>query len=335
MDNKSILDAIEPEATAEMISRREAIAKGAKTSAFVRTALAIGSAPVAIAALSREMYGQTGAANINSVLQFALLLENLEAEFYKTVTGGGTGFSATNNPQAGAFATVRATLTAAESATLVLIRDHEIAHVNFLRTALGAAAPAPLTGTAFDFTGNRSAAGGGPFGAAGTNKNFLLAVTQAFEDTGVRAYKGQAGNLFSSPAVLQQALRIHSVEARHAAKIRMMRRQAGADAAVRISGTVRGTGAAAAGAAPATLFTGVPAASITAATTAFERIYANEQVTTQGTVNLTTTITSAMLPGVAAADITNAIGESFDEPLDRAAVTAIVQPFVIAAIPAA
>ena len=331
MDNKSILDAIEPDAAAEMVSRRDAIAKGAKTTAFVRTALALGSVPVAIAALSREMYGQ-GTTNINSVLQFALLLENLEAEFYKTVTGGGTGFSATNNPQAGAFATVRGQLTAAETATLALIRDHEIAHVNFLRTTLGSAAPAPLTGTAFDFTGGGpNARGTGPFAAAGTNKNFLLAVTQAFEDTGVRAYKGQAGNLFSNPAVLQQALRIHSVEARHAAKIRMLRRQGGADAAVRISGTVRGTGAAAAGAAPATLFTGVPAASIAAATAAFEAIYANEQVTTQGTVNLTTTVT---IPGVTGADLANAIGESFDEPLDRAAVTAIVQPFVIATIPA-
>ena len=203
--------------------------------------------------------------------------------------------------------------------------------MNFLRTALAAAAPAPITGAAFDFTGGGpNARGTGPFAAAGTNKNFLLAVTQAFEDTGVRAYKGQAGNLFSSPAVLQQALRIHSVEARHAAKIRMMRRQAGADAAVRISGTVRGTGAAAAGAAPASLFTGVPAASITAATAAFEAIYANEAVTTQGTVNLST----LTIPGVTGTDLTNAISESFDEPLDRAAVTTIVQPFVIAAIPA-
>jgi hypothetical protein len=43
MDNKSILDAIEPDAAAEMVSRRDAIAKGAKTTAFVRTALALGS----------------------------------------------------------------------------------------------------------------------------------------------------------------------------------------------------------------------------------------------------------------------------------------------------
>jgi len=51
------------------------------------------------------------------------------------------------------------------------------------------------------------------------------AVSQAFEDTGVRAYKGQAGNLASSEEVLTIALQIHSVEARHAAHVRHMRGQ--------------------------------------------------------------------------------------------------------------
>jgi uncharacterized protein YbjT (DUF2867 family) len=41
---------------------------------------------------------------------------------------------------------------------------------------------------------------------------------------GVRAYKGQAANLISNNAVLEAALRIHSVEARHAAHLRYMRR---------------------------------------------------------------------------------------------------------------
>jgi hypothetical protein len=52
-------------------------------------ALAAGSVPVALAALSSEVYGQAPTAQVTSVLQFALLLENLEAEFYKTVTAGG------------------------------------------------------------------------------------------------------------------------------------------------------------------------------------------------------------------------------------------------------
>ena len=47
-----------------------------------------------------------------------------------------------------------------------------------------------------------------------------MVLAQAFEDTGVRAYKGQAGNLISNSAYLTAALQIHSVEARHASYIR-------------------------------------------------------------------------------------------------------------------
>ena len=51
-----------------------------------------------------------------------------------------------------------------------------------------------------------------------SNYKTFLAVSQALEDTGVRAYKGQAGNLKSSDEILTVALQIHSVEARHAAQ---------------------------------------------------------------------------------------------------------------------
>ena len=332
MDNETtIFDAIEPGAADELLSRRKAILKGAKTSALVRAALAVGSAPVALGALSREVYGQAGTPTVTQVLQFALLLENLEAEFYKTVTGAGAGFSATNNPQAAAFATVRGQLTAEEAATIALIRDHEIAHVNFLRTALGSNAPAAMTGANFDFTGGNGS-GTGPFAPAGTNKAFLLAVTQGFEDTGVRAYKGQAANLISNADVLESALRIHSVEARHASKIRRLRRLQSTNPApdvVRLSGTIRGGGAAAAGIGN---ITGLNAAQSAAATQAFGLIYGgatSEANTTQGTANVATLSGT----GIAAADLANAATEAFDEPLTMAEVTTIVADFVIGTNP--
>ena len=43
----------------------------------------------------------------------------------------------------------------------------------------------------------------------------------------MRAYKGQAANLIGHNEALVPALRIHSVEARHAAKVRRMRGQKG------------------------------------------------------------------------------------------------------------
>ena len=55
------------------------------------------------------------------------------------------------------------------------------------------------------------------------NWNLRLQFAQAFEDTGVRAYKGQAGNLISTPDLLTYALQIHSVEARHASEVRRIR----------------------------------------------------------------------------------------------------------------
>jgi rubrerythrin len=48
---------------------------------------------------------------------------------------------------------------------------------------------------------------------------------QTFEDLGVKAYEGQAGNLKSNKLILTTALRIHSVEARHAAEVRRVRGQ--------------------------------------------------------------------------------------------------------------
>ena len=52
-------------------------------------------------------------------------------------------------------------------------------------------------------------------------------LSVAFEDTGVRAYKGQAiaeaaRTFLKSPALLTKALTIHSVEARHAARVRQL-----------------------------------------------------------------------------------------------------------------
>lgn len=327
----SLFDAIPADDRRELVSRREAIARGAKTSAFMHLALAAGSAPIALAALSREVYGQAPATQVVAVLRFALLLENLEAEFYKTVTAGGTGYSAAANPQAAAFQPIRtaiAGLGAAAApvlATFNLIRDHEIAHVALLRQALTGLGQDPgpvLNGTAFDFTGGRNpATSNGIFLPATQNLDVALAATQAFEDTGVRAYKGQARNLLRTN-VLQTALQIHAMEARHASRIRRIRRsRPGASEVLRYSGTIRGGGAEAAGVAnpPAALvpaFTAIYGPGVAPATAP------SEANTTQGGVNVVN------LPGSNA----NAATEAFDEPLDRADVVAIVQPFVVATI---
>ncbi len=140
------------------------------------------------------------------VFNFALLLEHLEDEFYKR------GLAANG------------LLTGDTRSTIEQIGKHETQHVAFLRKAITDAGgtPRPVPGANFfDFTA------GGTFADVFSNRETFLAVAQAFEDTGVRAYKGQAPFLLGAGGLLTAALQIHSVEARHAAKIREIRGKQG------------------------------------------------------------------------------------------------------------
>jgi rubrerythrin len=151
---------------------------------------------------ARTAFGQSVSlpGDIVDVLNFALTLEELEAEFYtRGVAAAGLIPDEVHD-------------------VFDQIRIHEVAHVAFLRQTLGSRAIAKPT---FDYTA------GGTFADVFTNAATFMAVAQAFEDTGVRAYKGQAATLMPRPDVLEAALKIHSVEARHAAEVRRVRRQKG------------------------------------------------------------------------------------------------------------
>jgi hypothetical protein len=324
MDHQPVLDAIEPDVIKRLVTRHDEIVNGSPVPSGIAAALAIGSVPIALAALSRSAYAQAALPPaIKGVLDFALALEIFENEFYKAVLG--TSSSAAQNT---AFNSVRALAAAVPGAvaTLQQIQKHEAAHVATL-LATGATNVFSLTAASFDFTGNRSASGGGPFREATTDLALLLEVAQGAEDTGVRAYKGQAGNLITSPTILEAALRIHSVEARHAARIRRIRRaSAGASSVVRFSGTVRGELRAAAGG------TTLGTVSTTTVGSAFDAIYGpgaaatapTEANVTQAGINVSALSGAAF--GVSAAQ------EAYDEPLDRGDVIAIVQPFFIPTI---
>ncbi|GAA4304245.1 ferritin-like domain-containing protein [Nibribacter koreensis] len=238
--------------------------------------------PLAFGSFLNKAYAQTGSNSaIVEVLNYALTLEYLEAEFYKQAA---TASAAVGAP-------------AAAQGALALIRDHEVAHVAFLRQAITSlqGTPVMFTAASFDFTA------GGAFADVFTNYGTMLAVAQAFEDTGVRAYKGQAGNLVANNTILQAALQIHSVEARHAAHIRRMRRDTPtimASVKPWITGKDRG---------------GLPAAT--------QPIYDGEELTTQATVNI---IMNAGGININA----DSASEAFDEPLTKTQVLAIVDPFI-------
>ncbi|HEX2081534.1 MAG TPA: ferritin-like domain-containing protein [Longimicrobium sp.] len=334
MDNQQqpILDGIDPEIMDRLVTRRDALRAGGSRLA---AALALGSVPVALAALARETFAQTPA-DVLDVLRFAFILENLENEFYRAVLGT-SAVAAQNN----AFNAVRAQIPDAARQALQQIQKHEQQHVDFLKQAIPAFGGTVVTITAsdFDFTGGNGS-GTGPFARATAELDFLLLATQAFEDTGVRAYKGQAGRLLipgnaAADAALESALRIHSVEARHAAKIRRIRRARNPnDTALRWSGYVRGGGLAAAGASNVNN----PPAEVVAA---LNLIYGggsgpvsySEANTGHVVFNGTAAVTidAATLTGldvIDASERTAAATQAFDEALTKEEVIAIVRDFI-------
>jgi hypothetical protein len=272
----SDIEKIDPEVYDRLDGRREALKR---FTGFAGKVAAL-SLPFMMGSMFKKAYGQNNSA-IVGVLNFALTLEYLEAEFYKKAVSTSGLIPASDLPG------------------WTTIRDHEVAHVALLRqtiTTLGGM-PVTLTAASFDFTaGNGSMSG--PYATVFSNYDTALAVSQAFEDTGVRAYKGQAGNLMSSNEILTAALQIHSVEARHAAYVRYLRQKRGA---TNNKPWITGNGAG-----------GIPGVAA---------VYAGEEITTQAGVQIT---------GINGMNISaSAASESFDEPLTKEQVLAIVDPFII------
>jgi hypothetical protein len=179
--------------TVEVVDATEAdrYARGTTRAQFIRRAVAGGGAlmvgGVAFGGLPAVATAQTP--QDVEILNFALTLEYLEAEFYTRAEASGALSGETLR-----FAQV--------------VGAHERAHVDFLVDALGPAAVARPT---FDFknTTNDPAA--------------FRATAVAVEDLGVSAYNGQGPRI--SRALLAPAASIVSVEARHAAWIRDIVRQ--------------------------------------------------------------------------------------------------------------
>lgn len=265
MNLQNILNELES-VDGEIFDRLAHVSRRNMFNMFSRKAASIAAAPLLMATGLSAAYGQSPSGlpqNVVDVLNFALTLEYLEAEYYVRGTDMGGLI-----PQQ--FMMIFRQL-----------RKHEEAHVRLLRSVLGSQA---VSKPMFDYTAK------GAFNDVFSNFQTYAAVSQAFEDTGVRAYKGQATNLKNAPAILEAALNIHSVEARHAARIRVLRGFKGwiteADSS------------------------GLPAA-----------IYAGENQTNQANVELTSL---ASISNKSRAAVT----ESFDEPLDMNQVLTIVKPFL-------
>jgi hypothetical protein len=256
---QTLLGALDPDVAGRIASRRGALRTAGR---FGAGALAALSVPGALGLMARDAFGRTLPSQVDSVLRFALTLEYLEFEYYDT--GVNT-----------AGLIPEPALTVYQGVT-----NHERAHVRLLEAALGLAEDEAKP--QFDFTA------GGTFDPFDNYQTFL-ALSQGFEDTGVRAYKGQAPALIDEPDVLRTALQIHSVEARHASIVRRLRGQPGW---VEFDQT------------------NVPALAAT---------YAGEDNTTHLGVDITTLTVKSV----------EAVTEAYDEPLTMAEVLAIAGPFIV------
>lgn len=193
------IEKVDPEFYERTSERRDIFKNFAKNGKRI----ALTALPLALGSVFQKAYGQTPPSVVD-VLNFALTLEYLEAGFYNTGVGTAGLINSTDLPG------------------FKIIQAHENEHVALLQGAITASGGTPVPQpTNVDYTGG-GGTGTGPFAGVFSNYTIFLAVSQTFEDTGVRAYKGQAPNLLMN-AVLTTALQIHSVEARHASYVRQVR----------------------------------------------------------------------------------------------------------------
>lgn len=279
----SELEKADPEVYARLDTRRSAMKNFASFSGKVGLA----SIPFALGSMFKKAYaGNTDA--VGDVLNFALTLEYLESSFYNMGASANV-VPADNLGSKGAFAE---------------ITKDENEHVEFLKTAIKSLGQTPVSSPTFDFTAK------GTFPAVFTNFDVFLALSQTFEDTGVRAYKGQAPNLMSAPAILQAALQIHSVEARHASRVRKIRKERnGALVSGNIKPWITGN------------MSGIDTgnANINAA---IQKSYNGEDLTVQAGANIVGIGGNGFIDASAAS-------ESFDEPLDKPTILDIVKIFIV------
>ena len=255
--------------------------------------------PGVFAGLFTRAYGQAAPlpTGIADVLNLALKLEYLEKYFYQTA------LTSVNFPNAEARRAIE------------IILNDENGHITTLRGALGSQAiPDPGLAT-FDYTGSRGGERAALFPDVLTNFTTFITVSQSFVDTGVRAYKGGAPLLMPNKAILETALNIHSVEARHSSRVRSLRRGGIQSTSLPKSWISGDEGYSAVAGQVTPLGVGLrPYGPGTPDTT-----YPIESNVTQAGVNIQTT------SNISAA----AASEAFDEPLDPATVMAIARNFVV------
>lgn len=196
---------------------------------FLKSAGLLAAGAATLGLVGRVTDAEAATIDDPTILNFALNLEYLEAEFYLNATTG-HGLSNSDIDGKGKQGAVTGGRKVNFKSKLGQqfaeeIANDEEAHVKFLRSALGKAAVArPAINLKTSFTAAARAAGlignKDEFDAFANEDNFLLAAF-IFEDVGVTAYKG-AARFIKNKDYLEAAAGILAVEAYHAGEIRTL-----------------------------------------------------------------------------------------------------------------
>ena len=172
-----------------------------RQSFMIKGALAAGTVygVATVAPFVSEAIAQEGGGDVD-ILNFALTLEYLEAAFYEMGLKNVKGLDG----------------DAKELATT--LQENEAEHVQALTEAIKGLGGTPTKAPGVDFAD------------AFSSQKAFLKTAQTFEDLGVSAYNGAATQI-KSKEVLGSAGAIVQIEARHAAAIRLLRKEMPAPAA--------------------------------------------------------------------------------------------------------
>ena len=212
--------------------------------------LGAGAAGLASAGLPGTALGQTSPVTDAGILNFALNLEYLEAEFY-TYALTGEGLAASGVPTSGSGAAGTTTVKPGakvpfespifEQFATELATDEQ-KHVVDIRNILASIGGTPIAIPSIDLLNSFNLAAqmaglGNSFDPFASETNFLIGAF-IFEDVGVTAYHG-AAPLIQSSTVLGYASSIYAVEAYHAGAIRTFLNQIGQGTATRLIANLR------------------------------------------------------------------------------------------------
>jgi len=179
-----------------------------RRSFFAKTALLFGASAFGSQIASAQQTNLTPPPiNDVDILNYALALEHLEAAFYVQVGNRFTASDYANNIYAPIFGSV---INSNVASYVAAIRDHELAHVQAIRSLISGLNGTPVSACTYTFGVN--------------DVNDFLSVAMALENTGVMAYDGALA-LLSNADVKQAAATIATVEARHASYLNVLNGQ--------------------------------------------------------------------------------------------------------------